>query len=200
MGREGGKAPGKSHPVLPALGADNDPDALCPRAFSMTANRLRRRASPLTSCAVPASGSSAMTRASVERAMPIGWKSPVPTKRISSASALLCRGKTAAEHLSPVGRPAPSLGNPDINAPFFQERFHRGDEMDVLDGGDEPGGLSFEEREGIFQHCDIEVNLVWHEDDPVLRVDRCMARHGRAHRHGQGYRAQGRRHRSRDRR
>ena len=69
------------------------PTLFAPLAFSITAKRRRRRASPFTSCAAPVSGSRAITRAPVEMAMPTRWKSPVPTKRTWSTPSILAAAK-----------------------------------------------------------------------------------------------------------
>lgn len=45
----------------------------------------------------------------------------------------------------------------------------------MLDARDKAGCLSFEERQGFFQHRHIKVNLIGQEDDPVLLIDRRMA-------------------------
>jgi hypothetical protein len=86
---------------------------------------------------------------------------------------IFCRGETAAEHLPPVRCTAPTRRHPDINTPFLQERLHSRDQVDMLDGGDKTGGFP-KKRDGFSQHCDIETNFPWQEDDPLLFIDRCV--------------------------
>jgi hypothetical protein len=90
-------------------------------------------------------------------------------------SGILCRGKTAAEYLAPVGGPSPPFRHPHIDTFLSQERFHRRYQVDVLDGGYKTGGLPSQERNGSFQHRHIETYRVGKKDDPVLHIDRCMA-------------------------
>ena len=106
----------------------------------MTAKRRRRSASPLTSCAVPVRGSSAITRAFVARAIPIGWKRPVPTKRISRAPVDFAAAKLQPSTCPRSGvRPRPL--RPGHRCLCMQEMLHVRDEVGVLDRGDKPDGL-----------------------------------------------------------
>ena len=163
------------HPVLAALGADDDADALCPTGLLDDGKPSAQKGIPAHFLCGSCQGIERHDPRFRGKGNADRVEEPGTDKEDLVSPRFFCRGKTAAEHLPPAGCPALPVSNPDIDAPFFQERFHRRDQVDVLDGRDKTRGLSFEEREGIFQHCDIEVNLVWQEDDPVLRVDRRMA-------------------------
>ena len=200
-GREGCQALCKSHPLLPALGADNDADAFCIPGF------LHNR-KPATHECIPAhflrnSGEQDRVLSPVH-----GWKG-----QCRSGERARCRQKEsrllplafAAAKLHPSTcprfgvRPLPSATCRIIPFACRNASICR-DQVDMLDGGDKAHGLSFQERECIFQHRDIKINWIWLEDHLCWSSTGSVPEMDEHIGMVQGYRVQDRRRHNRDRR